>query len=273
MAKWKWPVFLAALFMTACNLSKIDPQADAVDQLVFNEVRHADDAALDSQFALALKTTEAQEQFAEIQKLIPKKDPLHRKLVHWFQLSLLNKGTVKIFTDEYDYGDRIALVTTRLFWPNGEEKWEIQGFHLQIATLEELAVNDFFGPSKNALEYGFLFLVVFSVLLMLGALVKVVRTRSLKRKWLWCILSFAGLFSFQMNWTSGAININWLTIQFVGAGISRNISRFDPWHLAMTFPVGALLILTGIWANPMRGRKPAPSLANDSLEKSEVEGA
>jgi hypothetical protein len=44
----------------------------------------------------------------------------------------------------------------------------------------------------------------------------------------------------------------------------KGLSAFSPWVLTATLPVGAVLILTGLWANPRRARRkgaPAPDEA------------
>jgi len=85
---------------------------------------------------------------------------------------------------------------------------------------------------------------------MLAALVKVIRTRDLKRKWLWWIASFFGVTTLQMNWATGHLATNVLTVQLIGAGMVKGPSQFSPWLLTVTLPIGALLILTRVWANP-----------------------
>ena len=85
---------------------------------------------------------------------------------------------------------------------------------------------------------------------MLTAMIKVIRTRGLKWKWLWCVMAFFGVFAFRMNWNTGELEYQFLAIQFVGAGATRALGSFSPWILTATAPLGAILILTGVWANP-----------------------
>jgi hypothetical protein len=81
----------------------------------------------------------------------------------------------------------------------------------------------------------------------------VARTPGLKRKWLWLIASFFTVVGFQINWFNGAITWK-LNFGLLNAGFLSGGSRFDPWVLFFALPVGAILILTGIWAKP----KPVP---------------
>jgi len=119
---------------------------------------------------------------------------------------------------------------------------------------------------KQPAQYVFLAAALLSPLAMIAALVKVVRTKGLRRKWLWGGAAFFGVASLQMNWASGEIAVNTLTVQLLGAGAQTGFSRFDPWFITMTLPIGAALILAGLWANPARARrKETPAAAQDSF--------
>ena len=62
------------------------------------------------------------------------------------------------------------------------------------------------------------------------------------------VLGFVGLFSFQMNWASGAMLIQWMALQIIGFWMAKGPSRFDPLFINATVPIGALLILAGLAA-------------------------
>lgn len=151
------------------------------------------------------------------------------------------------------------MVDVRLHRPANRPAWQVQGFHVQAATTAQLAPLKFTLSGKSALQYFFLAFVVASPLLMVAALIKVIRSQGLRRKWLWGILAFGGLAIFQMNWATGQVTYQLISLQLIGAGAVRGLSSFSPWILSATIPVGAVLILTGIWANPRRARKATPT--------------
>lgn len=237
--------------LTSCQALKIDPNADAVAKKVFDAIRHSDDAGLQSVVAPELKTAEAQGQIAQIRAYIPNGEPRNRKTVSW-NILRSPSGTVVSMADEYDYGDRVALVETHLRQAPGAQSWLVDGFHVQTATAKALSANRLTLAGKSPAQILFFALVIASPILMLAGLIKVIRTKGLKRKWLWGLLAFVGLTSLQMNWATGQFGANYLAIQFIGAGVTRGFSQFSPWILTMTPPIGALLILTGLWANPAR---------------------
>jgi len=82
------------------------------------------------------------------------------------------------------------------------------------------------------------------------ALAKVFRTRGPRRKWLWCLIAVFGICAFRMNWADGSIAIDPIYLEILGAGFVRGGSRFSPWILSVALPIGAALIVSGVWAKP-----------------------
>jgi hypothetical protein len=255
----RWITFVAVAALAAalagCNLAR-DPTLDAEVVKVFDQVR-AGDSALLARLSPELAKTATSEQWVQIRAHIPLGKPIGRRALGSAEVATLT-GRVINFSDEYDFGAKTALVNTQLQLPSGARQWQLSGFHVQTATAQELAVNRFTAPGKSPLQLLGLLLAVASPLLMIAALIKVVRTKGLRRKWLWGILAFVGAMSFQMNWTTGQVNFNPLTVQLIGFGVTRSLSAFAPWMLTMTLPIGALLILTGVW-------KPGPPATEEAF--------
>jgi hypothetical protein len=263
-----WLVFACAALIAACAFPKQDPRTASVANTVFEEFHRADNATIAAQLTAEYKTPDILSKLGGVEQFIPAPEPKRRTTIGWNTVVVSGVGSTDSLTQVFDYGDRTALVTTTVFWPADKGSWQLKGFHFQIATAKELATNDFSLSGKSPGEYGFLALVILSPILMILALIKVIRAKGLKRKWLWGILAFAGLFSFHMNWATGGMAISWLTIQLLGAGVTTGIVGFEPWILTMTAPIGALLILTGVWANPARAKKPSKSATQQPLNLS-----
>lgn len=256
MSIWRKTVCALLLgVLAACQTPKLDGPTDAVVRRVFDQLRTGDDVGLQANMAPAMRNPDILAQIPAIRAYIPKQALSGRKVIAWRITMTSGDGKMLVERDEYDFGDKIVQMDTSLHQPQGGGAWETVGFHVQAATLDQLSVNSFSFKNRNPIQFLFLLLVIVSPGLMVWALVKVIRTKGLKRKWLWGILAFAGVFSFQMNWATGQIISNWLTVQLIGAGVVRGPSLFDPWVLTMTLPVGAVLILTGLWANPARARR------------------
>jgi hypothetical protein len=245
-------ILLLATGLAGCQLPSIDPKIGAVAKAAFDDVRRGDGAALDGLLAPSLKTPDQRAKLAQIKAYVPNREPKGRNTVGW-NLVELPQGEAKVdVSDEYDFGDRMILWNTHLHRASAVAPWEVDGFHINSAPTGDLAANNFTFAHRSPLQYAFLALAILSPALMVAALVKVIRTKDLRRKWLWGIAAFVGVFSFQMNWATGQIFPNFLTVQLIGAGATRGPSAFLAWVLTMTVPIGAVLILTGVWANPRR---------------------
>lgn len=241
---------LALAILTACHPLARDPGADAKVRQVYTDLRRGDMQALRSRFTPEMLSHTTAAQLAQAHQFIPPGEPRSRKALA-SSTFMANGATTVLAVDEYDYGDRVTRVDVRLYRA-GSGPWQVQGFHISLATAKELAIHEFSLLGKSPLHYLILVIVIGSPLLMLAALLKVLRTEGLKRKWLWILLALLGVTKIQMNWTTGALAYHFATVQLIGFGVTRGLSRFDPWVLTLTLPIGALLILGGFWANPRR---------------------
>jgi hypothetical protein len=251
-----WALLAAALVLAGCNPLARDPGVDAEVRSVFDQLRRHQTAELTARLNPSLRTPATAAQIAAVEGFLPKGEPRGRKAIGTNAVTFAGKGQQVSITDEYDYGDRRALVDTTISRAAGQTAWVVEGFNVRVATNAELARNRLLQPGKSAMQYLFFAMVIVSPLVMIAALVKVIRTPGLKRKWLWGIAAFLGLVPFHMDWTTGRFDYELVAVQLVGAGAVKGLSAFSPWVLSFCIPVGAILILTGVWANPARARKP-----------------
>jgi hypothetical protein len=256
---------LALLMLAGCSAVARNPQVDAEARSAFDQLRRHEDAALTARMAPELRTPAAAAQLAALEGYLPAREPRSRTAVGTNTIQATGEGETVYTTDEYDFRDRRALVSMRFHRAQGQQAWQIEGLHADVATAAQLARNRMTLAGKSVWQILFLVLVIASPLTMIAALIKVIRTPGLKRKWLWGIGAFFGLCSLQMNWTTGQLGVQWLTVQLIDFGVTRGLSDFSPWMLKMTLPVDAVLILAGVWANPGRARKPAARVRRTPL--------
>ena len=251
----------ATLTLAGCHGLTIKPDIDAVAQAGFDDFRRGDFTALDALLGPEIKKTpDLDTKLSQLRVYVPNREPRGRKNIEWSFFNRPQGDETADISDEYDFGDRIVLWSTHLHKVSAATPWLLEGVHVNSATVRELAANRFTLVGKTPPQYLFLLALVLSIALMIAALIKVIRANGLRKKWLWGIVAFAGLFSFKMNWATGQIFSSLLTVQLIGTGAMRGASAFSAWVFTMTLPVGAALILTGVWANPKRARKrPAPS--------------
>ena len=257
-ADWLITAFiLIPLF--ACSVLTRDPQADSQAHSFFAELSRHETDAFTNRLDPILHNPNSAAQLADLERLIPASEPRTRIKVTTVITVSSKSGTVVLTTDEYDYSDRAALVQTRLFKQPGTQEWLVQGFQVQVATFEQLKTNNFVLAGKPATQYLFLLIFAASPVLIIAALITVLRTSGLRRKWLWCIAAFLGVSSIRMNWTTGVTGLDPISVHLLGASFTRGLSSFSPWILTASVPIGALLILAGIWANPQKAKSATPS--------------
>ena len=104
-----------------------------------------------------------------------------------------------------------------------------------------------------------LILTFVSPILMIVTCISVYRTDILN-KWRWYLLSFVGLCSFSLNWTTGEVFTKVATIKLLGFSAGA-ASEYAPFIFAFTFPIGAIMY----WSK--RTQLIETSMANKSLKQ------
>jgi hypothetical protein len=245
-------IFLA-LALAACQpAAKPDAAAVAANRTLFDQIRTGQDQAVLSQLPAGPKRDEMTAVLTRLKTVIPPTQPVSATPVG-ASLATTPGGRVEVLVMEYDFPQRTVRLATTLAEPKGTQGWKLANFNLMEASHQELAPNTLSLDHRSPAQLAFFALAITSPLLMLAAFVKVLRTPGLANKWLWAAFAFVGLFSFQMNWTTGALLIQWMSLEIVGFWMAHGPSRFDPWLMSATVPIGALLILGGLVA-----RKPRP---------------
>jgi len=241
---------VAVLMLAACSLF----EPDSTVRALYDAVRTGDEARARTLISPEIDTPQTMVQLARLRTILPKDPPRRVKVAAHKVSKMLNAGETLEAQEIFEFKDRKALVSARLHRASAAEPWKAQGFHVRVFAPAELAVNAFAAKGKTPVHFLFLLATIAAPLSMIAALVKVVRRKGLKRKWLWGILAFLGAVTVQMNWTTGQIFVGWLSIQLIGAGMTSAAPGIAPWMLAFTLPFGAVLILTGFWANPARSK-------------------
>jgi|HubBroStandDraft_5_1064220.scaffolds.fasta_scaffold30344_2 hypothetical protein len=159
-----------------------------------------------------------------------------------FDATVANGSQTRVFIDllyEFDGpGDLgVHIETTR---ENG--KIVIQNAYFQPLPHALIAKNAFSFAGKGPLHYVVLLLAVAIPLLMLDALIKVWRSKTMRWRWAWTIFILFGFFKFTFNWTTGDFSTSFLSFQLLGIGILRS-SEYQPWLVFLSVPVGALTVL------------------------------
>jgi len=100
-----------------------------------------------------------------------------------------------------------------------------------------------FGLSgKSPLHYAMLLLSIAAFVVIVAALVLIVRTRGIRRKWLWFLGSLFGICQIGSDWSTGALFFNPLYLQLLG-GFAVRPGGIADWQVGFGLPVVAILFL------------------------------
>jgi hypothetical protein len=92
---------------------------------------------------------------------------------------------------------------------------------------------------KSARQYAWLGMSVLCLGVSFGAAVFVATRREMPKRWRWVLVSLLGLGTFGLNWNSGVVVTNLLSIQ-IGAASFAQAAPVVPWIITFSLPVGAL---------------------------------
>jgi hypothetical protein len=119
----------------------------------------------------------------------------------------------------------------------------ILGLHASLLPAPLATVNAFTLSGKGAVHYAFLLIMAGVVAVTLVAVRAWVRVRrSTRHRWWWLAGILVGAFKISLDWTTGSLAIQALTVQLLSVGCVR--SGIDgPWTLAFSIPAGAIAFL------------------------------
>lgn len=217
-----------------------------------------DYAALEASFDERVDRANVRQALQQMHALLPKGAPLGREPVQWnFQ---------KKFNGE---GERIANVAIQYAYPSSQwilvsatlsgepDKLRLAGFHVQPLPASLADVNAFTLQGKSLVHYVFLLMAPVSLGIALFAFVVCLRTKGLKRKWLWALFTLMTVSSFTLNWTTGETDVQMLRVFLLGWGVTR-FGWLAPWVVTVPIPLGALVFL---WKHGRRAPRDTSALA------------
>jgi len=116
---------------------------------------------------------------------------------------------------------------------------QIEGFHaVQMSqSLEQL--NAFTLAGRSAKFLIALGLAVIFPIFVIGTAIVCWRTTIPRRKWWWRIFVLLGITTVTLNWTTGEIAFQPLSLNILSVGMTREL--YGPWILQLGLPVGAML--------------------------------
>lgn len=140
-----------------------------------------------------------------------------------------------------DEGTRHVLI--RLVLVRVEKDVFLRGLHVSPLPRPIEELTPFFALSGKSLgQYLFFLFALLSAATIVTALYVLYRAENVGRKWPWAIGCAFGVGQFTMNWTSGEIEFNTLSIQLFGV-VAVKAGALAPWHIGFGIPLVAYVFL------------------------------
>ena len=172
-----------------------------------------------------------------------------------FQLQKRDGKKSFYFVFEYDFNGRYLLADVTL--RKNDDSISILGLHARENPQSVIQTNKFDFDEAGLLHYGFLGAAVILPIFSIITLVKCIRTKGIKRKWLWYIFIMIGFCTFELNWQTGEWLWQPLSFQILSAGAFSS-GAYGPWIIGFSIPIGAV----AFWC---KRRKPKAQAISENI--------
>jgi hypothetical protein len=245
-------VLLLCSLFTACD------QADLIDKLATQEeqtfvrqqvehLRARSFDAIEATLDRRLVNPELRATLEKMADIVPAGEPRSVRIVG-AQKHYKDGVTTLATTIEYEFADGWLLAQVAMAEREGRRT--VTGFNVYPRE-QSLADEHRFGlAGKGALHYLFLAAAIAAFAVTVYALVACIRTRWLRRKWLWIVFILLGLGRFAINWTTGDVHAQALHVQLLSASAMAPLGA--PLMVSFSIPFGAIAFLL------VRRRRTAP---------------
>jgi hypothetical protein len=234
--------FLFAGCSKEAILERIASPADQAEaQAVIGQLRRHDFAAIEKAVDPAINSPDLHEKLVAMAGLIPAGEPAIARLVG---ANFVKQGTATTVTTgwEYKFGEQWILINVVMKTQDTAKTLLGVSATPRAESLEES--NRFTFAGKSLLAYTVFAAAILAVLLTLLAFVACLRTRPLRRKWLWCVFILVGFGRLSVNWATGEWSLIPIYFQLFSASAFAEFGR--PWILSVSLPVGAIWFLCSL---------------------------
>jgi len=234
---------LSALLLFGCNqkqmLEKISTPSDQA--LVKGYIADLQAGRLDlveSKLDPSLNTPGVRDSLVRAAELLPKGSPTSVKLVG-AQRFISSSGTRTTTIFEYQWGDKWFLCNVAVL--KSATAQTIVGIRVSQLTASLEAQSKFTLQGKRLSQYAILAGAILAFGLTAFALVECIRTKGIRRKWLWIVFIIFGFGILSVNWSTGVAGFKLLSVALFSAGAFAPL--YGPWTISMSAPVGAIVFL------------------------------
>jgi hypothetical protein len=243
---------IVVMLLAGCGVPQSSADFDKTPEAQFlkatvSQVVSKDYAAIEALMDARVQQPDIRQALERLNAQIPADTPIHMEPVAWSFIKKTNaqSGSAEArnakVAIEYTYpGQKWLLVSANLSGEPGN--FRIVAFNLVPLTESLSQTNAFTLKGKSSLHYIFLACAVFAFVVSVYALVRCLRLKGLRHKWLWAIFTSFGFVVFSINWTNGTVFINPLAFNLFGAAYVRD-GWGGAWAISFAVPVGAIVFL------------------------------
>jgi hypothetical protein len=245
------PLSLFALSLPiACrapDLATAAARPDAVEaRQIADTIARGGVAAVTARLDESQRTPDPENVLNLIAAQFPQRDPIDVHLVG-YQVNVVkvvggSTTTTSNVTFESKY-DSTYVVTTVVLRSVDDGERRVLGLHAQALPASLEVLNAFSLSHKGFVQYAFLLAMIAVAVTTVTALVSWFRRRQVtRRKWWWLLAILVGPFKLSINWMSGAVALQALTVQLFSLSAGRD-GFVGPWILSLSIPAGAIAFL------------------------------
>ncbi len=181
------------------------------------------------------------EKFIEVAGLMSKDELKEINLVRYSNLkALIQDNQRSQFTYELIFKDSWGVANIAVDYMEG--KRYIIGVYVEPLNRPLKEINAFTFENKSMIHYMMLALAIIFPLFSLFALYLCVRTREHAAMWLWAVFILVGIGNVSINWTSGKVAYNIISISSIWAPGLRD-GPSGAYYITYAIPIGAIVFL------------------------------
>jgi hypothetical protein len=255
----------------APSLAMFANRPDAVEARQITDIlARGDVVAVAARLDESQRTADSESSLKLLAAQFPQRAPIDVRLVG-YRTSFVKKvggSTTEMsnvtFESRYDGAYVVTNVVLRRV-DDGDRR--ILGLHAQALPQSLEVLNAFSLGNMGIVQYAFLLAMIAVAATIVVALVSWSRRRHItKRKWWWLLAIVLGCpFKLSVDWITGAVAIQVLTVQLFGLSATRD-GLVGPWILSFSIPAGAIAFLINARQAERRSRQEPPAPSAPSLD-------
>jgi len=237
---------ILVLLMTAVGckydefLDKIvDDEEEAFARSCFADLRAGNYEEMKKHFNEDMLISATDSKLDSLRRYFLESEPIEVKLIGARVFKSSNMRQVAL-TFEYEYLS--GWVLTEISLERIGPEIVILGFTVKQLKQSIEEINAFTLRNKPIKHYLFLLGGIAILLFIVFTLILCIRTPMAKRKWLWIIFILFGFCTIGLNWTTGKMFTQLISIRLFGVG-ALTASPYAPWIIKLSIPVGAIQFL------------------------------